>query len=697
MTAIFRMICKLAFGLLWFALSALPCGAEGPRTSGARSIRIRTRPPEFPVGRDVQGKIDFWKLIFTKYGENELVFHHREHPEIIYSVLDLTEYAENYSGKELSRLNSQAIEEEYDHIRAMLRELASGKKAVTPAERRLVQLFSQIPGRLSTNLQEAMEEDNLRYQRGIKERFRAGLIRSGRYLPAMERVFVEAGLPPELTRIPLIESSFDYTAYSSVGAAGIWQFMRGTGKRFLRITNAVDERRDPIIATRAAARYLAEAYSRIQSWPLSVTSYNHGVSGIMRAISATGTKDLDVIIQRYDGASFGFASKNFFPEFMAALEVEQNMDRYFPGVKKEDPWQYEEVYLGKAVTMPELVRFSGAEEEDIIRLNRAFMQPIASGRARIPAGYTVNIPVGGGRRLLAKLGKGEILSVQNLHAPSAAAHEVARKEDSPVIVSRGDAAAEPPARESTASVSDPAPDVAVPVASRPERREQPKPVELTQTAALDSGGDAASIPAGAFIGTSYTVRVGDSLPSIARDQGVALDELLAANGLEGETPIRSGQKLLVPNIQKQAAPSVPTAERSSRSNPPVKAEAGNQEEGQRTSAQERYTVRAGDTLGSIAKGAGMSLADLQRLNPGVSPKALKPGISLRLAGSASRAMPRESSRGGSVAEKHYAVQKGDTLAGISRKLGMPLKRLQALNPKLRQPLRVGQEILVGGR
>lgn len=354
---------------------------------------VNYRPIGFPTGNEVQARIDFWKLIFTKYGENQLVFHHRQYPEIIYSVLDLTEYVDSYKGWELETFSNQAIKEEYQRIKALLKDLASGKDPENPTERRLYSLFSKIPGNISSNLKAATEDDNLRYQRGIKERFEQGLIRSGRYLPEMEKIFSANSLPIELTRIPLIESSFDYTAYSSVGAAGIWQFMRSTAKKTMRMNSLVDERRDPLIATRAAADYLAHAYEVLGSWSLAVTSYNHGINGVLKASKAVGSKDINKIIREYDSETFGFASKNFYPEFMAALEIEQNIQRYFPGLQKERQVSFEELRLPNSISFKNFVNLSGINEQEALALNTHLMKPVTSNKQLIPAGTLVKVPV----------------------------------------------------------------------------------------------------------------------------------------------------------------------------------------------------------------------------------------------------------------------------------------------------------------
>ena len=102
-----------------------------------------------------------------------------------------------------------------------------------------------------------------------REKFEQAIKRSGRYLPLMESIFArEYNLPVELTRLPFVESSFNIRARSKVGASGIWQFMRSTGKLFLKINDGVDERNDPIRATEAAAKLLKMNFGSLKSWPL---------------------------------------------------------------------------------------------------------------------------------------------------------------------------------------------------------------------------------------------------------------------------------------------------------------------------------------------------------------------------------------------------------------------------------------------
>ena len=113
----------------------------------------------------------------------------------------------------------------------------------------------------------------------------------------------------------------------------MWQFMRSTGVRYMRIDHIVDERRDPFFATDAAARLLADNFSVIQSWPLALTAYNHGLASMRRAVQQQKTTDIATIVAKYQSRSFGFASRNFYTAFLAALEIDSNPERYFPNLK----------------------------------------------------------------------------------------------------------------------------------------------------------------------------------------------------------------------------------------------------------------------------------------------------------------------------------------------------------------------------
>ena len=131
------------------------------------------------------------------------------------------------------------------------------------------------------------------------------------------RCSLRHGVPTELAALPHVESSYNPAARSHVGASGIWQFTRSTGRRFMRVDHVLDERNDPFRATEAAAKLLAYNYSIAGNWPMAITAYNHGLAGARRAMRRHGDTAYTDILRRYNGRAFGFASRNFYVAFFS--------------------------------------------------------------------------------------------------------------------------------------------------------------------------------------------------------------------------------------------------------------------------------------------------------------------------------------------------------------------------------------------
>ena len=292
----------------------------------------------FPYPAALRPQVEFWKHVFTT-SKYKVTLHDTVHMRV-YKVLNFQPLYETYSKDERtrSRLRKKRIEREVKKIRASLLKLHKSGKSVplTADEQRIWDLYSDIKN--PRKFLHAAQKDRIRSQTGIGEKFRSGIQISGRYAKEMEAIFRRAGLPLELTRLPLIESTFDVTAYSKVGAAGIWQFMPSTGRMFMRVDRLIDERRDPLLATQAAAKLLKANYAQLGTWPLAITAYNHGPAGIARAVKSVGTTDIARIIRSYKSRSFGFASRNFYPEFLAAVEIEKNHKTYFGDLRRDAPF-----------------------------------------------------------------------------------------------------------------------------------------------------------------------------------------------------------------------------------------------------------------------------------------------------------------------------------------------------------------------
>jgi membrane-bound lytic murein transglycosylase D len=262
---------------------------------------------------------------------------------------------------------------------------------LTEEEQKLYDKFNEINE--PNKFYRATYRKRMRMQVGQSNNFVTGIKNSGKYLPFIEDIFNEAKLPVELTRLIFVESMFNLRAYSKVGASGIWQFMRYTGKRFLEISFAVDERRDPITATHAAAKLLTANHKRLKTWPLAITAYNHGARGMERAARRVGTTNFIDIIDKYKSRTFGFASKNFYAQFLAAVEVESNQKFYFGEIEKHQPVIFKEFMIPDFLSFSAIPKHLDVSTKIIQSLNPALKSEVYSGHARIPKGYKLKVPL----------------------------------------------------------------------------------------------------------------------------------------------------------------------------------------------------------------------------------------------------------------------------------------------------------------
>lgn len=242
----------------------------------------------------------------------------------------------------------------------------------------------------------------MRFQRGQRDYIAQGLTVGPKYLHAIEPIFEEYGVPKELSRLAYIESSFNLNAYSKVGASGVYQIMPETGRQYLRMTDGIDERNEPIKAARAAAKLLRMNYKLLGSWPLAVTAYNHGVGGLLRAVRKTGTNDLTYLVKYYNGPQFQFASKNFFCGFLAILATLENAESLFPDVKVASPQQFEIVKITTPISVKSAARKFNIPFADLLDMNRDIHRRFARNGGKLPRGYRLKLPIKEPQQILAE-------------------------------------------------------------------------------------------------------------------------------------------------------------------------------------------------------------------------------------------------------------------------------------------------------
>lgn len=301
--------------------------------SGSRG---RLPPPrdsaEFPRPAALEHQVAFWRNVYALWTRAQAVVHDDRYLDVVYEVIDLPgETTQSYTPEQKALIQERG-ELWRGRLRVLEDKLAAGV-SLTPDEQRLVARIQTYADRGAVR----GAAQRVRIQRGLRERFKRGLEISGRYDQVFRKIFRRAGLPEDLAYLPHVESSFQASARSSAGAVGIWQFTRSAAKIFMDLDSVGDQRMDPIASAHGAARYLRSAHGKLGSWPLALTSYNHGIAGMQRAKEQLGD-DLARIVAEYDHPKFGFASRNFYAEFLAAREVAAQPKQFFPeGLRYEEP------------------------------------------------------------------------------------------------------------------------------------------------------------------------------------------------------------------------------------------------------------------------------------------------------------------------------------------------------------------------
>ncbi|VAX20367.1 Membrane-bound lytic murein transglycosylase D [hydrothermal vent metagenome] len=498
----------------------------------------------FPLPAQLRPRVNFWKKIYSVYTTGQVVIHDKKNLSIIYEVVNLKRKFKN--PKPGSRAVRKYLKSRRRTISGILKKLYKNKgKAYTSQERAIAAKLSGIRGYKKYK----SASRNVRWQLGQADKFKRGLRRSGLYLGQMRRIFRSHGLPEELTALPHVESSFNYKAYSSAGAAGIWQFMRRTGRLFMKINYTVDERRDPIISTHAAAKLLKQNYKRLRSWPLAITAYNHGTNGMARAKRRHGD-NIVRIIESYRSRSFGFASKNFYAEFLAALDVASNYKYHFGAIDFLPERRQKEVTLSSYVSARTVAKRLGVSVSTLRSHNRALRKSVWKGNRRIPRGYKLKVPAQlekKAQRALASLSVDEKFSSQ--------------KHSGYHIVRRGDTLSAVASfyRSSIGELKDAngldsnlilvGQKLRIPGAIKSRR----KRVASRPSSSISHKRMAKAVKGGSAF---YYVKKGDTLSSIAKRHGVTVSALVKLNSLSRRSVIYPGQRLgmtvAAPQVKKVA-------------------------------------------------------------------------------------------------------------------------------------------------
>jgi membrane-bound lytic murein transglycosylase D len=466
----------------------------------------------------------------------------------------------------------------------------------------------------------------------FRKAFRGGYQRMGRYEPMIRRILREEGLPEDLIYLAFIESTFKTNAYSRARAKGMWQFMASTGSRYGLVRNYyVDDRSDPEKATRAAAKYLKELHGMFGDWYLAMAGYNAGEMKVVRAIRRTGKKDFWALART---RHLMRETKNFVPSILALSVMSRDPARYgHEGLKKDPPLEYDWVAVDGPTEIALVAKLTGASTRSIQELNPQLRRSVTPPGVR---SYKVRVPRGKGdafqRAYSAMPDSEKIASVMVRYR-----------------VRRGDTLGRIARKHGTT--------VAALAQANGIRSRSRIYAGSTLLVPRGSGGSASewhrsSGWAGALAGPDgiYTVRRGDTLSAIAIRHGTTVSRLTSLNRISARSILRPGQTLRVRHPSDAAVADGPA---------------------------HGYKVRRGDTLSTIARRHGTTIARIEAMNGISRHSILYPGQQLRIPRRAGGDTAPEATKG----SRHvrYTVRRGDSLYAIATSHGTTVERLRSWN------------------
>jgi membrane-bound lytic murein transglycosylase D len=622
-------------------------------TSTCCTLARADTPNPFVYPAQLEPDVRFWIRVYTEVTTDQGLVHDDWYLGLVYEVL-------RFDPSDSQRQRERIVEQTKARYAQLLRRFAAGDTAnLTPHETRILHQF----GDKTTPAQFHEAIDRIRFQLGQADRFHEGLIRAQAYEAGISRVLADRGVPAEIGALPHVESSFNPAAYSRVGAAGLWQFMPGTARRYMRVDGIVDQRLDPNSATEAAANLMLYNYRLLGSWPLAVTAWNHGPGGLRRAQDDLGTSDIDVIVKHYQGATFGFASRNFYVAFLAALEVDRNADRYFGALTHLPETESTLATVPDYVSIDALAKAFKADPGALRVLNPALRPPIWNKSRLVPRGYALRVP--GTQQpadiaaALARIAPAERYVVQR----NDGAHKVRRGETLAGIaaasgvtvnrliaangwrgtreLARGDVLKIPmPASRAEAGGADvvavaeapgpvaetlPAPAVARQPAppKEPVSEKQAESTALLPAAAPSGNGDGTDYSVGA--GNTVVVQAGETLGHFADWSKTSSASLRTLNRLHKNAMVTLGHKVKL-DLSRVSAEQFETERRDYHRRQQETFFAGH-----RISGTESYVVKKGESLWIIAQQhADLPVWLVAEYNPDVDFGDVRPGTSIAL-------------------------------------------------------------------
>jgi len=474
----------------------------------------------------------------------------------------------------------------------------------------------------------------------------AWLQRAAPYLPYVRAALASRGLPADLIVLPFIESGYNNLAYSPAGAGGMWQFMPATGQRYnLRVDWWVDERRNPYLATMAAADYLTELNAMFGDWHLALAAYNAGENKVSRAMAATGCTNFFDLAK--DPKQLKEETKHYIPKFLAVLKIFRNLDTLgFAPVKWDAGQTMEEVQVAPGTDLAAMAQACNMDWDEFHAQNAALRRQVSPP----DRDYVVYVPktkVELAQAYLKNPGSQPRMGYKTVTADNGDTWwKLSRRTGIPINILRQVNSALPDDLGAGQAVLVPGDSLAGDSA-------------LAQARAEERHLTADACPPGA-----YRARKGDTVASLAKRFGVSEQTLRKANNIKSSTShLETGLALQIP-------PKTPGAAKA-------------QVENVRSVAQQHanYIVKKGDTIEGISKHTGVNSKTLLAANGIHSAKDLTAGMKLSIPDNSAPAQERSRREAEKVhaSFQHYKVENGETLYSIARKFKVDPNQLMAWN------------------
>lgn len=393
------------------------------------------------------------------------------------------------------------------------------------------------------------------------------LQRSSRYLPMMKATLREQGLPEDLVYIALIESGFSPMAQSHASAVGYWQFIKGTGRRYgLNVNHQIDERRDPVLSTRAAAEYFKALYNLFGSWYLAMASYNVGENRVKNVVMKHYTRDFWELVRK---RKLPAETLDYVPKFIAAAVIAKNPEQYgFTNIPYQPALAYDTVQISQPISLVRLASSIGVPYEELKLLNPRYktdfvpiysqgetMIRVPTGKkseaiVAVPACIAVAPKVMVGEYDFYKVRSGDSLStIARKHRTSIDAIRRLNNLSSRTLIRAGQKLKVP-----ERIVGGDEKKRSSPKSTHKSRQDRAiaKVAQMQEAPAKKSPAIKKSQPAKAMRVAKapkkkvHVVRRGDTLVEIARSYKVSLTQLISANDLKKRQPLFVGKQLVIP-------------------------------------------------------------------------------------------------------------------------------------------------------